>query len=313
VRQIDTLARLTMLHTTPPQSAPFFVVGAQRSGTTMLRLMLNAHSRLCVPFESRFIPDFHRRLAAFGDLSKLDNQRALLDAIAEDAFVRKGRLIPDKDAVLAHKPQDYAQLVHGIFAALAESEGKARWGDKTPSYVLDMDTLWTLFPGCRFIHLVRDGRDVALSMRSVSWGSPDLLRVAQDWRWKVTMGRKMGHMVPGHYLEIHFEDLVAEPRATLRRVCEFIGERFEDSMLDYPDTAVGAMPASSLVWHRSSVRHPDVEKVGVWRSHMTRTDQAIFDGAAGEALSAFGYPRTGAQRSLATRLRFARYALFGHA
>jgi len=296
-----------------PQTAPFFIVGAQRSGTTMLRLLLNAHSRLCVPFESRFIPEYCRRQAEFGDLQVADNMRALLDAIAQDGFARKGRLVPDQQAVLQRGPQSYAQLVDAVFAALAETQGKQRWGDKTPSYLLEMDTLWTLFPGCRFIHLVRDGRDVALSLQALSWGSKDLLRVAQDWRWKVTMGRKMGRMVPDHYLEIHFEDLVVSPRDTLRRVCEFIGERFEESMLDYPDTAIEAMPASSLVWHRSSVRPPDADKAGAWRSRMGRVDQALFDSVAGDALSMFGYPRTGSQRSLAARLRFARYALLGQA
>ena len=296
-----------------PQPTPFFIVGAQRSGTTMLRLMLNAHSRLCVPFESRFIPDFCRRQAAFGDLRVIDHMRALLDAIAEDEFVRKGRLVPDKEAVLQRNPQTYAQLVDAVFASVASADGKQRWGDKTPSYLLEMDALWTLFPGCRFIHLVRDGRDVALSLKSLSWGSKDLLRVAQDWRWKVTLGRKMGRMVPDHYLEIHYEDLVASPRDTLRRVCEFIDEPFEERMLCYSDTAVDAMPAGSLVWHRSSVRQPDGSKAGAWRTQLGRVDQAIFDGVAGDALAAFGYPRAGLQRSLATRLRFARYALLGRA
>jgi hypothetical protein len=215
--------------------------------------------------------------------------------------------------VLQRGPQSYAQLVDSVFAALAAAQGKQRWGDKTPSYLLEMDTLWTLFPGCRFIHLVRDGRDVALSLQALSWGSRDLLRVAQDWRWKVTMGRKMGRMVPDHYLEIHFEDLVVSPRDTLQRVCEFIGERFEEAMLDYSDTAADAMPAGSLVWHSSSVRPPDADKAGAWRTRMGRVDQALFDSVAGETLAMFGYPRSGARRSLATRLRFARYALIGRA
>jgi hypothetical protein len=279
----------------------------------MLRLMLNAHSRLSVPFESRFIPDFYREQARFGDLRIADNMRALLDAIAEDEFVHKGRLVPDKGAVLQRNPQTYAQLVDAVFACIAQANGKRRWGDKTPSYLLEMDTLWTLFPGCRFVHLVRDGRDVALSLSSISWGSKDLLRIAQDWRWKVMMGRKMGHMVPGHYLEIHYEDLVVSPRDTLRRVCEFIGESFEEGMLRYSDTAVDAMPADSLVWHRSSVRQPDSTKAGVWRTQLGRADQAIFDSVAGDALAAYGYPRTGLQRSFVARLRFARYALLGQA
>lgn len=292
---------------------PFFVVGAQRSGTTMLRLMLNQHSRLCVPFESAFIPDFHRRLAEFGDLAQPAHLRALLDAIAATPFVVKGRLVPDVQAVLERKPAAYPQLVDAIFSTLAAARGKPRWGDKTPSYVTEMDVLWELFPGCKFIHLVRDGRDVALSLRGLSWGSKDLVRVAQDWRWKVTLGRKMGEMVRDHYLEVRYEDLVRSPRFVLATVCDFLGEAFEPALLDYPRSAADEMPAQSLGWHRSSVSAPDASKADGWRTQMRPADQIVFDEVAGATLEAFGYERVRRPRSIASRLRFARYALLGQA
>ena len=294
-----------MLHTTPPQSAPFFVVGAQRSGTTMLRLMLNAHSRLCVPFESRFIPDFHRRLAAFGDLSKLDNQRALLDAIAEDAFVRKGRLIPDKDAVLAHKPQDYAQLVHGIFAALAESEGKARWGDKTPSYVLDMDTLWTLFPGCRFIHLVRDGRDVAVSLKRDNWGPNTLHDAAYKWQKSARRARELAAKLgEGRWLTVSYEALVARPEEQVPQVTEFLGLSFEAGMLSPTSidtsTSIGFsargrtvqnFSPSFLEWSQAPKSVFFSSSVGNWQQ-LAREDVETLEALMGAELVANGYELT---------------------
>jgi hypothetical protein len=294
-------------------SPPFFVVGAQRSGTTMFRLMLNQHSSLCVPFESRFIPALARRAAEFGDLTQPAPMERLLAEIAAEPFVVKGRLLPDLEAVLARRPTDYAALVDAVFMVLAERKGKARWGDKTPSYVLDMECLWSLFPSCRFIHLIRDGRDVALSMRTLSWGSRDLLRVARDWQWKVSMGRKMGRMVAANYLEVFYEDLVVNTEHTLRRVCDFLGETYEPEMLDFDRTAVGEMPRESLAWHAQSVKRPDPDKVGQWRKRMSTVDQNVFERAAGDALDEFGYARAGIAASFASRIRFLQYAVRGQA
>lgn len=292
---------------------PFFVVGAQRSGTTMLRLMLNRHSRLNVPFESLFITEMFHKLPGFGDLSRHDNMRMLLGAICAHPFVIKGRLVPDPAAVLAGKPKDYPELVDRIFSLLAAARGKHRWGDKTPSYVEEMETLWRLFPGCKFIHLVRDGRDVATSLRGLSWGSKDLVKLARDWSWKVTLGRKLGEMVPGHYLEVRYEDLVCEPVPTLVRICHFIGEEFEDALLQYPATAQSEMPVESLNWHRNSTRAPDPAKVNSWRTNMSKTDQVVFDQIAGEALGLLGYDRSVMNPTFRSRLQFARYAILGHA
>jgi hypothetical protein len=292
--------------------SPFFVVGAQRSGTTLLRLMLNNHPALHVPFESRFIPDLARDPDSAAPLDDMRTRR-LLQRIGEDAFVRKGRLLPDPDAVHARRPATYAGLVDAMFMHLARVHGKSRWGDKTPSYVLEMETLWGLFPGARFIHLVRDGRDVALSLRGVSWGSRDLLRVAQDWRWKVTLGRKLGAMMPGRYLELRYEALVQDPAPVLRRICAFLGEDYAPEMLDYHRRAEAEMPVESLQWHRSSVLAPDAAKAGAWRRAMGRADQRVFDDAAGDLLADLGYERSQAPCTVASRVRFARYALFGHA
>lgn len=295
------------------ESAPFFLVGAQRSGTTMLRLMLNRHSRLCVPFESVFIPEFFQRLPEFGDLTSGHNIARLLDEIVRHPFVQKGRLVSDPDAVLAHNPQSYAALVGAIFSQLARDRGKPRWGDKTPSYVLDMDVLWHLFPGCKFVHLVRDGRDVAASLRTLSWGSRNLIKSARDWRWKVTLGRKMGEMIPGHYMEVRYEDLVLESAETLASICAFLGEEFEAAMLDFYESAVTEMPAESMRWHRSSVSAPDSGKVQTWRNTMTLSDQIVFEQVAGDTLAMFGYERTPSRPTIGSRIRFARYAILGRA
>ena len=108
-----------------------FVVGGQRSGTTMLRLMLNSHPHIAIPFESDFIPRFYRRVADYGDLGRKENVVHLLDDIAEQPFVKRGKLVRDKAAILARRPQSYPDLIRAIYQVYAESEGKRRWGERT--------------------------------------------------------------------------------------------------------------------------------------------------------------------------------------
>ncbi len=291
--------------------APFFIVGAQRSGTTMLRLMLNQHSELCVPFETVFIPEFYDRIPDYQGPGGETRIEELLDDIIADPWVRKGDLIPDREAVLDKRPSDYAELVDAIFRTFAERQDKEIWGDKTPTYVEHIDVLDRLFPDCRVIHLVRDGRDVALSLSGISWGSRNLVRNAAEWRWKVVMGRKMGNMLRDRYLEIPYEKLVAAPGETLASVCGFLGVPFEEEMLAYPDAAAAAMPEKSLKWHRSSVSAPNPDKVDVWRTKMDASDRIVFDQVAGDALESFGYERVQSKPTWASRIRYARYALRG--
>lgn len=292
----------------PNANVPIFVVGAPRSGTTMLRLMLNAHPRIAVPFESDFIPKFYRRLDEYGDLTEPGNIRRLLDDIAAQAFVERGGLVRDKEGVLARNPQNYSDLISAIYETYAAANGKCRWGDKDPDNVVEIDVLWKLFPGCQIVHIVRDGRGVTNSLRKLEWGSRNLLKLARDWSWRVVLAHKMGMMLgPANYLEVRYEDLVRSPEPSLRSICEFLGESFDHDMLAYDKNAAAAMPDSSLKYHASSIRPPDPEKATAWQREMSVSDRVLFDEVAGRVLEEFGYRREvlrGGWRSYLMKLKY---------
>lgn len=288
---------------------PFFIVGAQRSGTTLLRLMLHCHPELAVPFESDFIPRFHDRRDEYGDLGETENLERLLADIADNPFVRKGGLLSDPDWYLEQDIRTYPELVDAVFSRYARQEGKRRWGDKTPGYVTDIDVLSDLFPGCQVIHLVRDGRDVALSLRRVSWGTGHLLRAAEDWRWKTVLGHKMGSVLGEDYLLVRFEDLVAEPEATLRGVCDFLGEPYSGRMLTYHEDASDHLPEESRPWHTSVLAPPDPSKIFTWKREMLEVDRVLFERVAGDALEMFGYERGGGDPGLLAKARALHYEI----
>ena len=290
------------------EGTPFFVLGAQRSGTTMLRLMLNRHPRIAVPHETAFITVFLPRLAEYGDLADQANVARLLADIASYHLVVRGGHVRSKEAVLSHPIQSYSDLVSAIMFEYARAEGKARWGDKTPFYTQDIDVLWNLFPGCQFIHLVRDGRDVALSQTGISWLPNSVPQIAADWRHKTTICHKVGRALPrGSFLEIRYEDLVTRTEETLRTICGFLGESYSSEMLSYHATALEVVPEESLKWHRSSVRPPDPSKIGRWKHELCRADRIIFEQIAGDALGLFGYPRERLTTTLGSRIRNAVY------
>lgn len=296
---------------TKNNSAPIFIVGSQRSGTTMLRLMLNAHPNISIPFESGFITRIYKKLEEFGDLGNPDNIKLLLNEISNNKFVKLGALIENEEEILNVNPTNYSELISAIYGAYTYNRGKKRWGDKEPAYVTDIDILAKLFPNLKVIHIVRDGRDVAVSMKKLSWGSKNLPRIARDWAWKVMLANKTGAFLgKSQYLEIRYEDLVIDSEKILQKICSFIDEEYSSKMLSYPVTAKEEMPSDSINFHQNSVMAPDKNKIFQWKKDLPTADQIIFQEEAGEALENFGYKKVKNSQPIKVKIRKLYYAIF---
>jgi hypothetical protein len=191
--------------------APIFLLGCQRSGTTMLRLVLDSHSRISCGPETRFLTDLERivgrdweRLARFG-------------------FPREDWL---------RRIREFFGGVHGDYAA---ARGKARWADKTPLYALAIPFLAEVFPDAQIVHVIRDGRDVVVSHRK-RFGYWSAVKCAMKWPRYIRVARAAGRALPPErYHEVRYEEAVREPEKTLRALFEFLGEPWEPGVLDYGD------------------------------------------------------------------------------
>jgi hypothetical protein len=288
---------------TTTRRPPFFIVGVQRSGTTMLRLMMNAHPLVAVPFEWVFLKS-NEWLRQFGDLSDPAAARRLLGELSHERFVRKSKLVEDLNAVLTRPITNYADVVTATLQSYADRRGKPFAGLKVPGYSAELDRIHALLPESKIVHIVRDGRDVAVSNRTVGWASSHIMRNAADWRWQVLVGRKLGGLLGPHlYHEVHFEELVSQPERELRRICEFLDLPYAPEMLEYPRGAVAEMPPDSMSWHRRSVTAPDTSRAGQWRGQLSAADVALFEEIAGDALAAFGYRKQGTRPRLTVALR----------
>ena len=263
------------------------VLGVRRSGTTLLRVMLDRNPELAVPDESYFVPQLARRhrtpvdpAAFLDDLRRLPT---LVDWGLSPASVQ-ARLRPGMTT---------GDAIAAIFAAYAAGRGKARWGDKTPLYMQHLDLLERLFPDARFVHLIRDGRDAALSFLSVpaglmteGWGHPqDAAGFACQWATEVASARELGARVGGQrYRELRYEALVADPEGELRAVCAFAGLEYDPAMLDYVGQTDSARKA-----HQQRLNEPPRQNVREWRTEMSESDRHAFEEVAGALLAELGY------------------------
>ena len=267
-------------------SPPFFIVGSARSGTTLLRLILNAHPDVAVPPESRFITELWRGqrevevakfLGALAAHKRFQTWDLPIDAVAGE--------LDDRPVV------GYPDAIRAAFDAYANVNGKSRWGDKTPRYVEELDLIADLFPDARFIHLVRDGRNVALSYANVPFGPKTVGRAAALWRRRVIAGREKGSALGGRrYLEIYYEDVVEDAPGATKDICEFLDLEFDPGVLDYTERARGSvLPRASM--YNPHVTEPPRANVRSWQDSMPPSQIEIFEAVAGDALSLLGYER----------------------
>ncbi len=267
----------------------------------MLRAMLDSHPEMAIPPESYFVSelldapgpfDFDRfRTSLAEDRYFADWQMPLesLDQINEDPRVRSA-----------------ADAVAGLYALYARQAGKPRYGDKTPSNLRFVAAIADRFPNARFVHIVRDGRDVAASVVTMEFGRTRFAEAARVWRRKVLKAHAAGAQLgPDRYREIHYEDLVAQPERVLRSICAFLGLEYSAAMLEYHARADELLAGLRDTDHVQGIRRPPTVGVRDWRVDLTPYEIAVFDEVAGTALDVLGYERSGLRRSTAARLEAA--------
>ena len=265
-----------------------------------MRLMLNAHSEIAVPPESRFIVQLHRP----GETSVED----FLSDLAAHPFFQRWELPLDavRAQISGRTTAPYHELIEATYQTYAAARNKRLWGDKTPRYVLDIDLLAGLFGDSRFIHVVRDGRNVALSYADVPFGPKTVARAADRWQTRVRAGMEAGRSLPpARYTELFYERLVAEPERELQRLCSFLGVTFEPGMLEYQTLSKDEVQTRAQRYNPHVTQRPTAG-VRSWEQQMHPLHVAVYEAVAGDLLEVLGYerccPEPGAWARLQARL-----------
>lgn len=276
--------------------SPVFIVGAARSGTTLLQQMLDHHPNLAIPWESHFMVEFYRKLERFGDLHQVENRARLILAI--ERYVQmvwrewvKEKWIPGlteaAPQIAAEAEPSYAGVVDAIYSFFLKQRGRKRWGDKTPGYVDTMRELLDIFPEARFIHLIRDGRDVASSIMPLSFGPNSIYLAAVKWQKCVRHGRNFVRDHPDKGINLRYEDLIDDPEKHLRHLCEFIGEPFAPEMLDFHRDGMGRVPRQVI--HTQIAKPVNKQSSGRWKKDLSPGQIRVFEAVAGKMLAECGY------------------------
>jgi len=257
--------------------------------------MFDAHPQMAIPGESVFIASMASKERRYRRDGAFAVDRFVADLVVHPWFVHWG--LPEgtvRQTLQASRPGSFSDAIRTVFALYASLRGKQRYGDKTPVYVLCAPLLARLFPEARFIHLIRDGRDVALSLQELPWGPGDLRRAVLYWKRHVTRGRKAGVWLgPDRYCEVRYEALLEDPEGTLRDLCAFIELEFDPAMLRYPvhaDELASGFSSEERQIHRHLHRSP-TKGLRDWRSQMSREEVAVVEALIGDLLEELGYER----------------------
>jgi hypothetical protein len=270
-----------------------FIVGCPRSGTTLLRRIVNAHPQIAIMPESHWISRFFEKRRGLTPEGLVTSE--LIPSLLEDTrFTRLN--IPRKklEALMrAGQQASYSEFVSGIFNLYGKAQGKALAGNKTPWYVRRLRILHNLWPTARFVHVIRDGRDVCLSMVNwptthanhpglfSTWNEDSVSTAALWWEFMVRIGRQAGRSLgPKLYYEIRYESLVNGPAEESASLCDFLGLPYDDALLRFYESQT-----------KPKAARPITAGLRDWRSQMLADDVERFEAAAGELLDELGYSR----------------------
>ena len=272
---------------------PILMYGMERSGTTLLSMMVGAHPDIAVPFAVAAIwYEFAERCSRdYGGLQSTEDRQRLIHDLLAHPRIRNWDAELDKDKIEAQlNGSDFAAIMGAFYRAYAAEKGKPRWGQMEIATLDDLPIAYEWFPSARFVHLVRDGRDVAVSHQTMPYGSGNIAECAQAWKRRLGTNLAIGQVLGrDQYHVIRYEDLVERPEPTLATLCDFIGVPYSDDMLNYPAMVDNKVPEERRWLWPDLNKKPNAEKLYRWRDKMTANQRAVFESYAGDLLKELSY------------------------
>lgn len=275
----------------PEEYNPIFIVGCGRSGTTLLRLILNRHSLVAIPEETWFFPELHKRMP------NILLKRGWKHEVARTIFelnpihfpgLRPADLMPVLNRTEQH---DISGIIASINRSYALRVNKPIWGDKTPGYVLYLPLIKRIYPDAKVIHMIRDPRDVVESLLN-NWSAgpqtSDFRETVDYWVRNVSAGRRDGPRYFGaNYTEVYFEKVVENPQKEIPGLCDFLEIPYEDQMLEVSTDFAEIIPD----WeHHKKTQHPiDPGMAFKWKKDYPDYKLSYINIVAGSMLQQLGY------------------------
>jgi hypothetical protein len=291
--------------------APVFILGSPRSGTTLLYDMLLSAGGFAVYLAESNV--FNLLVPRFGDLSVHSNREKLLEAwLNSKLFRATGLEAEDIRSRILAECENGADFLNIVMREICSVQGMPRWAENSPEGMLYLPLIKRLIPDALFIHILRDGRDVATSLgrlryvRAFPWEDRHgLIGCGLYWEWMVEHGRRFGRSFPADYMEVRFEDLLAQPQVVLDPIGRFIQQPLDYQIIQ--QVAYGSVTKPNTSFHKEAAQ-ADFNPIGRWKKNFSPEQLLRFERLLGKTLTELGYqPATnGAAMGLSLSLRATR-------
>jgi len=273
---------------------PFFIVGCPRSGTTLFQTLVDQHPKLCIPPESFIFSYFGQYLCSGKiDFSNKAHVQLLTEHVINNNRIKSWGLPLDTSTFTNRCYSGPSEYINHLFSLYASYAGKTRWGDKTPQHALCIPEILKVYPEAKFIHVVRDGRDVAESSRRVTIGPKSMRGIATRWCHFVNTVESEFKSIPEeNAIQVYYEDLILDKARVMNDVFAFLGEASIDSGISNPESSVSEKYATISSFHHSSQKGIDKSKIGIYKKRMSQNEITLFESVAAPTLARFGYQVT---------------------
>jgi len=276
----------------PRSKAPVFVLGCPRSGTTLLYYMLMSSGSFAVYPEESGV--FNQLMPRFGDLRLLTNRRKLLQLWFKTTLFKNTGLQPGQvEQRVLKECRTAGDFLRIVMEEIARTQGVERWTETSNENLVILPLIKAMIPDALVIHMIRDGRDAALSMDKMGWlrrypwtPKRSLLVHGLYWEWMVRHGRKAGQRLGRDYQEVRFEELVARPRETLAEVGRFIAQDLNYEQIRAAGVYRIDVPNTSF---EAELRQPEFNPVGRWKKAYSVEQLATLEALIGRTLGELDY------------------------
>lgn len=277
----------------------FFIIGRPRSGTTLLRTILDAHPNLCIPHESPVILNLYSKYGKKTHWEQKDLESLYKNLESQHVFdvwnIDKTKL---KNDILSCKGdnsfQNLVKILYLNFDSIYDKEDIRIIGDKNPTYSVNFPEVFPLFENAKFIHLTRDYRDQIVSMKEMDFELSHPALIAYRWKLSAKSIQKYKTKFPDRILSIKYENLVVKPETRLVEICNFLGVKFNTGMLEFykQKASHDFLPEAAMNKYHSSLFNPiSNSKVNSWASILLKREVRIADMIVGNSAELIGYKR----------------------